>query len=406
MVVEAVASSIPASLDPVRWSRVNWPAVGYVSLEDFEGLVDHRARLLEDAPPPVAALATVRWSDSRVAKWIVEPSRRHAAADTDDTAALPDHGEPEPVVLHAEVIVRNDEVLDTPEGLWRRWNHARVRMRFDDAVIEPPLLDAETLLAGDAHIARGELEHAGRDSWELRLLVSPIGEVAVRFTDVTIEVRSVNESDYTDLEGRPTRGWHGPVPDGWVELATEVVRAAAHGDLGGLHLADDASDVDDLDPRWGFAPLHAAAWFDRPEMLSELLGRGASVDLPDSEARTPLTLAIDRDAQAAVDVLVATGADLEARDTDGNTPIVRAAWGGHAAIVRSLAAAGADPTARGSRGATLLIAAVDSGDVDTVRAALDLGADRDARDDEGSTAADRADLLRDPATAELLASGS
>ncbi|WP_420366320.1 ankyrin repeat domain-containing protein [Curtobacterium sp. L3-7] len=387
----------------MRWSRVNWPSVGYVSLEDFEGKTDHLARLVQDAPPPVAALATVRWTDSRIARWTVEDGHRHQAPADDDTASLPDHGEPDPVVLHADVLVRNDEVLDTPEGLWRRWNHARVRVRFDDAVIEPPLLDAATLLAGDAHVIRGEIEHAGRDAWELRLLVSPIGEVAIRFTDATIEVRSVNEADFTVLDSRPARGWHGPVPDGWVEWADEVVRAAAYGDLGGLHLADDASDVDDLDPRWGFAPLHAAAWFDRPEMLEELIGRGASLELHDVEGRTPLTLAIDRDARRAVAVLVTAGADLEARDTDGNTPIVRAAWGGHAAIVRALAEAGADAGVRGSRGATPLIAAVDSGDVDTVRAALDLDVDRDARDDEGSTAAARADLLRDPTVAQVLA---
>ena len=384
---------------------MNWPSVGYVSLEDFDGVTDNLARLVQDAPPPVAALATVRWSDSRIAAWTTESGRRHRAPEDDDTAALPDHGEPDPVVLHADVMVRNDEVLDTPEGLWRRWNHARVRMRFDDAVVEPPLLDPAALLAGDATVARGELEHAGHDAWELRLLVSPIGEVAIRFTDVTVEVRSVNEADFTDLDDRPARGWHGPVPDGWVELATEVVRAAAHGDLGGLHLADDSSDVDDLDPRWGFAPLHAAAWFDRPEMLEELVRRGASLELPDAEGRRPLTLAVDRDARRALAVLTAAGADLEARDADGNTPIVRAAWGGHAAVVRALAAAGAAPTTRGSRGATLLIAAVDSGDVDTVRAALELGVDHEARDDEGSSAADRAALLRAPTVAEVLDGG-
>ncbi|UXN29625.2 ankyrin repeat domain-containing protein [Curtobacterium flaccumfaciens] len=241
------------------------------------------------------------------------------------------------------------------------------------------------------------------DAWELRLLISPVGEVAIRFRGVRVAIRSVAESVYAGLEARPARGWHGPVPDGWVEWTTEVVRAAASGDLGGLHLADDASDVDDVDPRWGFAPLHAAAWFDHPEMLEELLRRGATLQLEDTEGRTPLTLAIDRDARRAVDVLVAAGADLEARDGDGNTPIVRAAWGGHAAIVRALATAGADTRARGSRGATLLIAAVDSGDLDTVRVVLSLDVDRDAVDDEGSTAADRAELLREAAVADLLA---
>jgi hypothetical protein len=263
------------------------------------------------------------------------------------------------------------------------------------------------VLAGDAHIARGELDHvAGEDAWELRLLVSPVGEVAIRFRDAQVSVRSVEESEYDVLGDRPTRGWHGPVPDGWVEWATEGVRAAAYGDLGGLHLADDASDVDDVDPRWGFAPLHAAAWFDRPEMLEELLRRGATLALVDSEGRTPLTLAVDRDARRALRVLIAAGADLEARDSDGTTPIVRAAWGGHAEVVRALAAAGADVRARGSRGATLLIAAVDSADVDTVRVVLALDVDRDAEDDEGSTAEDRAGLLRDDAIANLLAAGA
>jgi hypothetical protein len=264
---------------------VNWPSVGYVSLEDFDGQSEHIARLLEDAPPPVAALATVRWTDARVATLRSEPAHRHASETADstddatlDTAAIPGHGLPDPVVVHAEVVVRNDEVLDTPDGLWRRWNHARVTLRFDDAVIDPPDVDPGAVLAGDAHIARGELDHvAGEDAWELRLLVSPVGEVAIRFRDAQVSVRSVEESEYDVLGDRPTRGWHGPVPDGWVEWATEGVRAAAYGDLGGLHLADDASDVDDVDPRWGFAPLHAAAWFDRPEMLEELLRRGATL---------------------------------------------------------------------------------------------------------------------------------
>ncbi|MCJ1714075.1 ankyrin repeat domain-containing protein [Curtobacterium sp. VKM Ac-2922] len=386
----------------MRWSRVNWPAVGYVSLEDFDGAADHLRLLLEDAAPPVAALATVRWTDARIAAWTVEASHRHAPADDHEHTALPDHGEPAPVVLHATVLVRNDEVLDTPDGLWRRWNHARVTLRFADAVIDPPLLDPETLLAGDAHVARGEIDHAGLDTWELRLLVSPIGEVAIRFTDVTVQVQSVPEADFTALDGRPARGWHGPVPDGWVEWASEGVRAAAWGDLGGLHLADDASDVDDVDPRWGFAPLHAAAWFDRPEMIAELVRRGAGVQLTDTEGRTPLTLAIDRDARGAVAALVAAGADLGARDGDGNPPVIRAAWGGHAEVVRILADAGADTRARGSRGATLLIAAVDSGDVATVREVLTRDVDRYATDDEGSSAADRAELLRDPGPGELL----
>jgi hypothetical protein len=388
----------------VRWSQINWPAVGYVSLEDLEGYREHLVRLVEDASPPVAALATVRWTDARIESWRVDDIPDPEDEETDTVEVdLPAHGTPSPSIVRATVIVKNDEVLDTADGLWRRWNHARVTLRFDGAVLEPDDTDALALLAGDARINRGELEHVGPDGWELRLLVSPTGELAIRFHDVQVAVRRVAESAYTALEARPAHGWHGPVPDGWVAYASPLVRAAADGDLGGLHLTEDETDVDELDPRWGFAPLHAAAWFDRAALIAPLVERGATVDQPDLEGRTALVLAIDRDARRAVDELLAHGADPEGRDSDGNTAVLRAAWGGRAAIVRALADAGADIRVTGSRGATLLIAAADSDDPETVRVAQGLGIDPDARDDEGSTAHDRAALHRESRTEALLA---
>jgi len=262
---------------PVRWSHVNWPSVGFVSLEDVDGHREHLSRLVLDAPPTVAALASVRWDEARFESWDVDGG-----------------------TLRVVVVVRNDEVLDTPEGLWRRWNHARVTLRFGGATLDPADTDALDLLAGDVHVLRGELAHVGQDGWELRLLVSPTGEVAVVFQDVAVELRSVDETTWGDLEARRAHGWHGPLADGWADWASPAVRAAAHGDVGGLTMALDGfvgepAEVDEIDARWGFAPLHAAAWFDRPVAAEVLLARGARVDLPDAEGRTALDLARERE---------------------------------------------------------------------------------------------------------------
>lgn len=277
----------------MRWSRVGWPAVGYVSLEDVDGYAEHLARLVTDAPPAVAALASVRWNEARVERWETDPP-------ADDGGRT----------VHAAVVVRTDEVLDTPDGLWKRWNHARVTVRLARAVLDPEDTTPLDLLAGDVHVSRGELAHVDADVWELRLLLSPTGELAVHFRDVTIEVASVREGVWARLEQRPQHGWHGPVPDGWVEWANPAVRAAAHGDVGGLSLAldgigSDPVGIDEVDPRWGFAPLHAAAWFDRRGTTEALLERGADVTVLDAEGRSALDLARERGARKAEEVLLA-----------------------------------------------------------------------------------------------------
>lgn len=369
----------------LRWSHVNWPAIGYVSLEHDDGYPEHLARLVTDAPPTVAMLAAVQWEESRVSAWSVD-------GDDQDPDALR--------TVSLEIITRNDEVLDSEKGLWRRWNHGRVAMRFAQARFtvrggrRPEELD---LLAGDVRIARAELDHVGldhehgeEDRWVLRLLATPTGEATITFADVALGAEPVAESVFTDLEARPPHGWHGPVPDGWVRFATEAVHRAADGDLGGLGLALERDEIDALDPRWGVAPLHAAAWFDRDALIEPLVASGATVDLPDAEGRTPLVLAIDRSSRAAAAALVVSGASLEARDADDDTPILRAAFAGRAGIVRDLAEAGADVDAVGSGGATPLIAAAGADDADTVRALLDAGADTSAHDAEGRSALDRA----------------
>jgi len=272
---------------------VGWPGVGYVSFEDVEGYAEHLARLVTDAPPSVAALASVTWNEARIAAW--HDTDQQTPSGTPDTAV---------------VVVRTDEVLDTPDGLWRRWNHARVTLDFERAVLEPEDTAPLAVLAGDVQVSRGEIAHVDADVWELRLLLSPTGELAVHFRDVAIAVQPVHEQVWTDLGERPAHGWHGPVPDGWLEWAAPAVRAAGHGDVGGLSLeldgfGVDPAGIDEVDARWGFAPLHAAAWFDRRGTIEALLERGADVTVPDAEGRTALDLARERGSRRAEEALLA-----------------------------------------------------------------------------------------------------
>ncbi|MCS5485763.1 hypothetical protein NY588_01285 [Curtobacterium flaccumfaciens pv. beticola] len=285
----------------MRWSRVGWPGVGYVSLEDVEGYAEHLARLVTDAPPSVAALASVTWNEARIAEWQVTETPGGETAGIDEAPTS---------TVRAAVVVRTDEVLDTPDGLWRRWNHARVTLEFHRAVLEPSDTTALAVLAGDVQVSRGEIAHVDADVWELRLLLSPTGELAVHFRDVVIEVRPVPESVWAALGERPAHGWYGPVPDGWVEWAAPAVRAAAHGDVGGLSLeldgfGADPTGIDEVDTRWGFAPLHAAAWFDRRGTTEALLERGADVSMPDAEGRTALDIARERGSRKAEEALLA-----------------------------------------------------------------------------------------------------
>ncbi|MBF4605096.1 hypothetical protein [Curtobacterium sp. VKM Ac-2884] len=263
----------------MQWSHLNWPSPGYASIEDVPGYQEHLARLVSDAPPSVAALASVAWDGARFESWEMTDRRVSFA-----------------------VIVRNDEVLDTEHGLWRRWNHARISLRLTGASASPAASGPLDLLGGDVHVVRGEIGHVGDSLWELRLLVSPTGELAMSFAELSLTVDPVDETVWSGLEERPTHGWRGPFADGWVDWATPAVRAAALGDIGGLSLAlegfsAEREDHDALDPRWGFAPLHAAAWFDQIATAEVLVDRGARVDLPDTEGRTALEIAVLRGAR-------------------------------------------------------------------------------------------------------------
>ncbi|MGW3243335.1 ankyrin repeat domain-containing protein [Streptomyces sp. NPDC001070] len=95
----------------------------------------------------------------------------------------------------------------------------------------------------------------------------------------------------------------------------------------------------------------AAAFGDLPA-AGELLGRGASPELPDPGGTTPLYAASVNGAVSVAALLLAAGArpDTESGHGDEGTPLCAAACWGDVETVRQLLAHGADPGLREDHG--------------------------------------------------------
>jgi hypothetical protein len=119
----------------------------------------------------------------------------------------------------------------------------------------------------------------------------------------------------------------------------------------------------------GVTRLMAFAHAGRVDLLSDVLARGAAVDVRDQRGTTPLMYAANRGEREAVLALLDRGADPDARDDDGTTALMYAARGGHLEVVRTLLEEGADPTVVESHGRTAAEIAADEGH-DAVAAAL------------------------------------
>jgi len=89
---------------------------------------------------------------------------------------------------------------------------------------------------------------------------------------------------------------------------TGLHSAAAHGDLGSLERLLSVRPNRDERGRHGRTPLHAAVYMKHRPVVRELLRRGANVNLPDRNRKTPLAMARERGFREMESILLAAGA--------------------------------------------------------------------------------------------------
>ena len=65
----------------------------------------------------------------------------------------------------------------------------------------------------------------------------------------------------------------------------------------------------------GWTPLHFAAKFGALNVIIGLISRGAGVDPPDNNDKTPLIIAIENNKFTVARSLIEFGADIEAKDS-------------------------------------------------------------------------------------------
>ncbi|HOT44306.1 MAG TPA: ankyrin repeat domain-containing protein [Spirochaetota bacterium] len=111
-------------------------------------------------------------------------------------------------------------------------------------------------------------------------------------------------------------------------LAVTLHRAAASGDVGAISRRLEMGDRVNQHDRYGWTPLHWAAYYSQMNAVKYLLAKGAdpncvTVDSygPFTKGTTPLMLCAYYDYRVLAKVLVDAGANVHAKDDLGNTAI-------------------------------------------------------------------------------------
>ena len=90
----------------------------------------------------------------------------------------------------------------------------------------------------------------------------------------------------------------------------------------------------------GWAPIHYAAFQDKPEMIRYLIAKGADKDAPAPNGDTALMLTARSGHDDAARALLHEDVDVNARNPDGQTALRIAKLGKHTAVVELLTRAG------------------------------------------------------------------
>lgn len=129
------------------------------------------------------------------------------------------------------------------------------------------------------------------------------------------------EGHSTDFTRRLLEAGADPNPPGVPPIVKAVNQQGRRLDLIDFLLAAGA-DINAADPRSGVTVLHeAAALYNDPALVSQLLAAGAQVDTRDDRGRTPLHAAADNDHANVAGILLDGGANPRTVDHDGLRPV-------------------------------------------------------------------------------------
>ncbi|MGL4388681.1 MAG: ankyrin repeat domain-containing protein [Brevinema sp.] len=126
---------------------------------------------------------------------------------------------------------------------------------------------------------------------------------------------------------------------------------------------------------FGATPLHIASGKASPELTSELINSGCSIDIKNKGGWTPLFEAIFLGNQDNVILFLKNGISPNMRTPKGRTPLHEAALQGNAVIVRELLNAGALFNVSDFQGNTPFFLAAQQGHIDVLSLLVDQGAD-------------------------------
>lgn len=156
--------------------------------------------------------------------------------------------------------------------------------------------------------------------------------------------------------------------------ATPLMLAAAFGNFETLKLIlDSGADVNAWNDFDATALLWGARDADKARLLIE---RGANINAPSRQGRTPLMLASLREGGSpVVALMLAKGAAVNVQDTRGDTALGLAATIGEVETMRLLLAKGADPAVVNRKGETPIILATKSKRPEAVRLLILKGVD-------------------------------
>ena len=144
-------------------------------------------------------------------------------------------------------------------------------------------------------------------------------------------------------------------------------------------------DIDYVDDKHGWTPLHSAAFHGHKDVVQLLLDRGSDPNKANVGGQTPLHYAAMKGHKDVVQLLLDRGADPNKANEGGWTPLHEAAQNGHTVVLQLLLDRGADLNKANESGFTPLYTAAFAGHKYVVKLLLDRGADPDLTNDDGNT---------------------